>query len=386
LKAIVVGGGIGGLTATIALRRVGVEAVIFERTGEMREIGAGLALAANAIWALGKLGLADAVREIGAPVRGAEIRSWRGAVLSSLPMSELAGRAGAESVAVHRADLQALLLRELGRDVVRLGTEFVGFEQDGGGLRAFFAGDSVGRRWEERGDVLVGADGLRSAVRARLLGDGAPRYAGYTAWRAVVRPRRELFPLSAVFEYWGRGTRCLCAHVGEGRVYWAVTKNTREGDKDVPGATKDALLGLLRGWHGPIRQLIEETEEARILRTDIYDREAQGERWGEGSVTLLGDAAHPMTRDLGQGACQAVEDAVVLAECLRKETGVESALRGYEAQRADRVAKIVRGPRRMARVAQLENPLLCALRNSAVRAMPVRLQLRQLDPILGYEV
>jgi 2-polyprenyl-6-methoxyphenol hydroxylase-like FAD-dependent oxidoreductase len=165
-----------------------------------------------------------------------------------------------------------------------------------------------------------------------------------------------------------------------------VTKNTREGEKDVPSATKNALLGLLRGWHGPIRQLVEETEEAEILRTDIYDRESLGKRWGEGSVTLLGDAAHPMTPDFGQGACQAIEDAVVLAECLRKETGVESALRRYEAQRADRVGKIVRGSRRTGRVAQLENPLLCALRNSAVRAMPVRLQLWQLDPILGYEV
>jgi 2-polyprenyl-6-methoxyphenol hydroxylase-like FAD-dependent oxidoreductase len=182
------------------------------------------------------------------------------------------------------------------------------------------------------------------------------------------------------------GTRCLCAHVGGGRVYWAVTKNVREGEKDLPGATKGALLGLLRGWHGPIRQLIEATQEAGILRTDIYDREPPGERWGEGSATLLGDAAHPMTPDLGQGACQAIEDAVVLAECLRKETDIGVALRLSEAQRADRVAKIVRGSRRIGRVAQLENPLLCALRNSAVKAMPLRFQLRQLDPILGYEV
>jgi FAD-dependent urate hydroxylase len=167
VRVIVVGGGIGGLSAAIALRRIGVEAGVFERADELREIRAGLALAANAIRALGKLGLADAVRGIGTPVRVAEIRSWRGEVLSRLPMSELAGGAGAESAAVHRADLQTLLLRELGGDVVRLGAEFVGFERDGAGLRAFFAG---GR--EERGDVLVGADGLRSAVRERLLGDG----------------------------------------------------------------------------------------------------------------------------------------------------------------------------------------------------------------------
>ena len=381
MRAIVVGGGIGGLTAAIALRRIGIEAVVFERAGELREIGAGLALAANATRALGKLGLADALQGIGVPARVAEYRSWRGEVLSRLPVSELAEKVGAESTAVHRADLQAVLLRELDEGAVRLGAECVGFEQESRGVRALFAGG-----WEERGDALIGADGFHSVVRARLLGDGRPRYAGYTAWRAVVTPGRELFPAGAVFEYWGRGTRYICAQVGEGRVYWAVSKNAREGEKDVPGATKDALLELLRGWHGPIQPLIEATEEVEILRTDIYDREPLGKRWGEGSVTLLGDAAHPMTPDLGQGACQAIEDAVVLAGCLRKEGDVGDALRLYEARRGERTAHIVRQSRRIGRVAQLENPLLCRLRNAALKAIPGRMQLRQMEPVVGYEV
>ena len=128
MKAIVVGGGIGGLTAAIALRRIGIEAVVFERAGELREIGAGLALATNATRALGKLGLADALREIGVPVGVAEFRSWRGEVLSRVPVSELAEKVRSESAAVHRADLQAVLLRELCEGAVRLGAECVGFE------------------------------------------------------------------------------------------------------------------------------------------------------------------------------------------------------------------------------------------------------------------
>jgi 2-polyprenyl-6-methoxyphenol hydroxylase-like FAD-dependent oxidoreductase len=380
LKAIVVGGGIGGLTAAIALRRIGIEAMVFERADKLREIGAGLALAANATRALGKLGLVDALREIGVPVRVAEFRSWRGEVLSRVPVSELAEKVRSESAAVHRADLQAVLLRELGEGAVRLGAECVGFEQESRGVRALFAGG-----WEERGDALIGADGLRSAVRARLLGDGGPRYAGYTAWRAVVTPGRELIPAGAACEYWGRGTRYICAQVGEGRVYWAVSKNAREGEKDVPGATKDALLGLLRGWHGPIRQLVEATEESAILRTDIYDREPLGKRWGAGSVTLLGDAAHPMTPDLGQGACQAIEDAVVLAGCLREEGDVEDTLRLYEARRSGRTAQIIRQSRRIGRIAQLEKPLLCYLRDTALKAIPSRVQLRQIEPVVGYE-
>jgi 2-polyprenyl-6-methoxyphenol hydroxylase-like FAD-dependent oxidoreductase len=328
---------------------------------------------------LHELGIAHALRGIGGTVERAEIRTWRDKVLSTIPVSQLDEKLGTRSVAVHRADLQAMLLQERGESVVQSGLEFISFEQNSTGVRAFFTG---GR--EEHCDVLIGADGLRSAVRAGLLGDGQPRYAGYTAWRAVVMPARDLFPPNVALEYWGTGTRCLCTHVGGGRVYWAVSRNAPEGEKDVAGATKDALLRLHRGWSGPIPALIEATEEPAILRTDIYDRNPPRKRWGEGRVTLLGDAAHPMTPDLGQGACQAIEDAVELARCLGyQETGVAAALGLYEARRIRRTAWIVRGSRRTGRIAQLQNPLACRLRNAALRALPLRLQMKQLEALMG---
>jgi 2-polyprenyl-6-methoxyphenol hydroxylase-like FAD-dependent oxidoreductase len=379
IKVIVVGAGIGGLSVAIALRKAGIETVVFERARELKEIGAGLSLVANATRALNELGLAGALRGLGEPVGRAEIRTWRGEVLSTISVSQLSEKVGTQSVAVHRADLQAVLLRELGEGVVRTGAECVGFEQNGAGVRAFF---NSGR--QEHCDVLIGADGLRSAVRARLLGDGGPRYAGYTAWRAVVTPKQDLFSPDVTFEYWGTGTRCLCAQLGEGRVYWAVSTNVPEGEKDVTGVTKGALLGLLRGWHGPVLALIEATEEPAILHTDIYDRDPPRKRWGEGRVTLLGDAAHPMTPDLGQGACQAIEDAVALARCLGgHETGVAAALALYEARRIRRTAWIVRGSRRTGRVVQLQNPLACRLRDAALRALPSRLQMKQLGAVMG---
>jgi 2-polyprenyl-6-methoxyphenol hydroxylase-like FAD-dependent oxidoreductase len=379
MKVIVVGAGIGGLSAAIALRKAGIETVVFERARELKEIGAGLSLVANATRALNELSLDGVLRGLGEPVGRAEIRTWRGEVLSTISVSQLSEKVGTQSVAVHRADLQAVLLRELGESVVRTGAECVGFEQNGAGVRAFFNG---GR--EEHCDVLIGADGLRSAVRARLLGDGGPRYAGYTAWRAVVTPKQDLFPPDVTFEYWGTGTRCLCVQLGEGRVYWAVSTNAPEGEKDVTGATKGALLELLRGWHGPVPALIEATEEPAILRTDIYDRDPPRKRWGEGRVTLLGDAAHPMTPDLGQGACQAIEDAVELARCLRRQEMVAAAALGfYEARRIRRTAWIVRGSRRTGRVAQLQNPLACRLRDAALRALPSRLQMKQLGAVIG---
>ncbi len=183
-KVMVAGAGIGGLTATIALRHAGFEVAVFERAPELREVGAGLLLAANAQKALGELDLAKAVARLGTPASAAEIRSWRGEVLVSIPAAELKQKVGAPSAAVHRADLQALLRRGVGERTLRLGSEVKGFEQEGkGGVRVSLAGGG-----EEYADVLAGADGLRSKVRAALFGPEKPRYAGYTAWRAVVEP------------------------------------------------------------------------------------------------------------------------------------------------------------------------------------------------------
>jgi 2-polyprenyl-6-methoxyphenol hydroxylase-like FAD-dependent oxidoreductase len=383
-KVVVAGGGIGGLTATIALRRAGFEVVVFERATELREVGAGLLLAANAQKALAKLGLAEAVARLGTPASAGEIRSWRGHVLASIPAAELEKKIGTSSAAVHRADLQALLVREVEDGTLRLGTEVEAFEQDESGVRVLFADGG-----QESADILIGADGLRSRVRAGLFGPKEPRYAGYTAWRAVVEPNEDLLPWGAGFESWGRGTRFGCAHVGRGRVYWFATANAPEGGKDAPpgspAGAKATLSHLFSGWHRPVVDLVEAAEEGTILRTDIYDRVPLGERWGTGRVTLLGDAAHPMTPNLGQGACQAIEDAVVLARCLGERGATVESLRSYERLRSDRVAMVVRRSRRVGSIGQVKNPAICWLRDRALAMIPPKAQLRQLEEVVGYE-
>ena len=382
-KLMVAGAGIGGLSAAIALRRAGFEVAVLERTPELGVIGAGLLLAANAQKALGRLGLAQQVASLGTPASAFEILSWRGRVLTGNPAGELEKRGGTPSVAVHRADLQALLMREAGEGTLRLGAEVEGFLQDEGGVTVSLAGG------EERADLLVGADGLRSRVRASLFGPARPRYAGYTAWRAVVEPEEELLPWGTGFESWGRGARFGCAHIGGGRIYWFATANAPEGEKDGypggPGGPKATLLRRFGTWHKPIGELIGAADEDAILRTDIYDREPLGGRWGRGRVTLLGDAAHPMTPDLGQGAAQATEDAVALARCLQESGPTADALRRYERLRSARAAMVVRRSRRLGRISQLENPLLCLLRDRALAMIPPKAQLRQLEEVMGHE-
>ncbi len=376
---MVVGGGIGGLTAAIALGRAGVEAAVFERAEELREIGAGISLWSNAVKALKKLGVYDAIREAGGAELGGEIRSWRGERISEITADQLRSRFGDANLALHRADLQGALLAALPQGTVRLGAEFVGFAEDGAGVVARFTGER-----EERGDLLIGADGLDSSVRAQLFGRSTPRYAGYTAWRGIADVGYGLVPDELGLNLWGRGSEFGLVSIGRGRFYWFATRNAPEGEAESAAGRKREVLDLLRGWYEPARTAVEATEESRILRNDIYDRDPL-ERWGAGRVTLLGDAAHPMTPNLGQGACQAIEDAVVLARCLGDGGEVVSSLRLYEARRIPRTADVVRRSRRVGRILQLENPLLCRLRDAVARRTSARAQLRQLETLARYK-
>jgi len=376
---MIVGGGIGGLTAAVALGRAGVEVAVFERAAELREIGAGISLWANATRALKSLDVYEEVRAAGAAEIGGELRSWRGALISEIPAEDLRARFGEANLAVHRADLQGALLVALPSGTVRLGAEFTGFAQNGEEVIARFAD---GR--EERGEVLVGADGLHSSVRAQLFGWRTPRYAGYTAWRGVAEAGEGRLPEGVGLNLWGRGSEFGLVGIGRGRFYWFATRNAPEGETESVAGRKREVLDLLTGWYEPARAAVEGTDEPKILRNDIYDRDPLAS-WGAGRVTLLGDAAHPMTPNLGQGACQAIEDAVVLARCLGVGDGISRSLRLYEDRRIRRTAAVVRRSRLVGRVTQLQNPLLCRLRDVVAKRTSARAQLRQYEEIARYQ-
>lgn len=334
---------------------------------------------ANATKVLRNLGLYEGILEVGAEI-GGEVRNWEGEKILSLPAHVLRDRFGSANLAIHRADLQKLLYDALTRGTVRLDYEFVDFEHEPEGVLARF---SDGR--EERGDVLVGADGLYSVVRKEVLGDGPPRYAGFTAWRGIVEDAEELFPEGLGLNVWGRGTEFGLSNIGRGRAYWYATANAPEAGSDVPKGRKREVTERLRGYYEPLREIVGATKEENILRTDLYDRDP-AKRWGARRVTLLGDAAHPMTPSLGQGACQAIEDAAVLAQALCGTGTVTERLRRYENERIGRTGSVVRRSRRMGKVMQTENPRICDLRDATARKIPTSLRLRLLEPVVGYEV
>jgi 2-polyprenyl-6-methoxyphenol hydroxylase-like FAD-dependent oxidoreductase len=348
-----VGGGIGGLATALALQSRGASVVVYERTRRQHQ-GVALLVWGNAMKALASLGLVDQLLAVAAPIERTRVRNPEGDLLSELPIGEWSKRAEMPSVALRRGDLVAALAAGLDDSVVHEGVELASFAQDRDGVRARFTNGA-----EDRMDALVGADGLHSVVRAQLLGSEPPRALRQQAWVGWASTPPGFLEHGIATATIGRGPRFWTAPLAQG-AFWYATLNAVVGDR------RDVLLEAFAGWHAPIRELIERTDSDAIVTTQIRDR-APVERWGEGAVTLLGDAAHASTPDLGQGACQAIESAVVLAACLDRAESIESGLRAYERARIERTATVSRLCWMTSVNSTIEDPTLCRLRDAAVR-------------------
>ena len=373
-RAIIIGAGIGGITAAIALQRAGLDVTVFERAEELREVGSGLPLWASALKALNKLELNRVLEALGAAVLAGKVRTWRGDILFDLRTEILPKSVGTLNTVVHRAELLALLLETLGEDHVQLGATCVGFTQDATGVCARFAD---GR--EVQGDVLIGADGLHSVIRAQLFGASQPRYVGYICWRGLAHITRTGLLTMA----WGKGRLFGVTSMSKDRAYWFAQFYCPEERPEEPGGRKREMLELFHDWHDPIPAVIEATAEEDILRNPIYESKPL-RHWSRGRVTLLGDAAHTMTPNLGQGACQAIEDAVELGKCLESEPDIVAALKRYERRRVRRTNIITRLARLVGWVVQWKNPLASRVRDIIIKRTPLSIKVRMLMWIIDY--
>ncbi|MBA3870794.1 MAG: FAD-dependent monooxygenase [Anaerolineae bacterium] len=380
MKAIIIGAGIGGLSTAIALRNAGVEVVIYEQASVIREVGAGLSLWPNATKALEKLGLGAALKQISVPQADGGIHDWHGKIISAASTEFIEREFGAPVIIAHRAELLAMLTEAAQGIPMHLGTRLKQYKQDGTSITAIFEN---GQR--ETADLLIGADGIKSVVRNQMLGSlHPPRYAGYTAWRAIAK-----FDYSSNADYWGeswgRGARFGLAPVSNGRVYWFAVLNAPENTPTPPEGDKAYLLNQFGNWHHPIADLINATHESVILHNDIYDVEPLT-RWTDGRVALLGDSAHAMTPNLGQGACQALEDAVALGSAIQSTSDVGLALANYQTKRMARANVIVNQSRRIGQVGQLSNPIACWLRDNLFRNLPTGMRNQQIANVVGHEI
>ncbi|MFE6921014.1 FAD-dependent monooxygenase [Nocardia sp. NPDC057663] len=359
-RVLIAGGGIGGLSTALALRRHGIEATVFETADTLRDGGAGLHLWSNGMLALAALGVADAVRDIAPAQQSCQFRTATGDLLGNWPVGEFAERYGQPTVAIGRSDLHHILRTAAEGTEIRTGATVSGYRHDRDGVTVEFADGST-----ERGELLIGADGVHSAVRRTLAGPEPARYTGYIAWRGAATVGPDVVSPGTFCALFGHGTRFTYYDIAPGRTYWMSVANGAPGGRDGDGVV-DMLLERHRDWPAPVAELLTATPEDTILRHDVVDR-APITTWGEGRVTLLGDAAHPITFNIGQGACQAVEDALVLGEHLAHATDPVTALRAYEHERMRRTAPLQRMAWRIGRMGAWENPMAIALRESFMK-------------------
>ncbi|MEU4579708.1 FAD-dependent monooxygenase [Nonomuraea sp. NPDC023979] len=368
--AIVAGGGIGGLAAALALVRAGWQVKLFEQADQIRALGAGLALAPNAVRAIDWLGLGDDLRSKGVMQGGAGLRTSRGRWLMHTHIEELKRRYGVPGYVLHRSDLMAMLTGALPDGVISTSHRVTRVDPAAGSV------DYAGPHGPgtASAEVIVAADGIHSMLRQSLFPTHpSPTYAGYVTWRGVV-------PQGAVragemTESWGRGRRFGIAPLVDGRIYWYATLGVPAGA--LTELTLDQLAERFAGWHEPIPQLLAATPPETLLRHDIYSLTAPLSTFTVGKAVLLGDAAHAVTPDLGQGACQALEDAVTLA--------TSPDLKAYDLARRPRTQHLVKVSARSGKLAQASRPATAFVRDAVAWATPTPLYMRIIDGTLSWQ-
>lgn len=361
-RSVIIGGGVGGLAAGIGLRNEGLDVRVLERRGDLQQAGFGMVLWPNGTRALQALGVLEGVREIGCELQCVEFRTPENEVLRGWSIAELAERAGTPAIAVSRSALHGVLADEA-KALIKLNSTSTAVDYDDAAATVHVLGQP-----DEHADFVIAADGVRSRTRGEMLGMPWPQYppyAGYTIWHAVIDGAGLDIPMGTFVQYLGQNSRFVCTRIDAKRVYWSALGFVPQGGAETDESFLDTVRARYRGWTNPIPSLFEATRPDQVARRDIFGGRPLP-RWGSGRLTLLGDAAHPMTTVLAQGGCMALEDAAVLAQSVRGESDTTAALRSYEQRR------IARSSSMMALISRFnpggpESGLKVAVRNKAIK-------------------
>ncbi|GAA4588867.1 FAD-dependent monooxygenase [Actinoplanes octamycinicus] len=374
---MVAGGGIGGLATAVALTRAGWTVTVHERSATGKPIGAGLILWPNAVRALHALGLDEALRARAVALPGSGVRRPDGRWLSRTRSAEVIARHGCSQLAITRADLVEMLTSALPSGCLRLGSTVTSADPGGPDRQAVVAcGDQ-----RVSADLVVAADGVNSRLRRLLLPDQPPaEYRGYVGWRALVHA--PAITVEAASETWGRAERFGVVPMGRGLVYLYATANTAAGRP--LGDELSELRARFGQWHEPIPALLDVLAPGDLLQHDIVAVHPALRRLHHGRVALLGDAAHGMEPNLGQGAGLAIEDAVVLARALADGSSTADGLAGYDRARVARVARLARQSRLLGRLTQSPSAVVGALRDGVAGLIPDRFAVRGFDDAAGW--
>ncbi|MDK0518221.1 FAD-dependent monooxygenase [Streptomyces sp. ML-6] len=381
-RAVVIGGGIGGLTTAVALHGLGWHITVLERAASLEPVGAGIALAPNAQRALDVIGLGDEMRSLAAWQGDGGMRAPNGRWLSRTDSAAAAERFGGPLVLLHRATFVDRLVARLPEGTVRTGAAARLLDPGTAGGAPAVVETAAGSM---EADLVIGADGIKSAVRGALFpAHPGPSYAGFTTWRIVVPALGRPF---SPHETWGRGALWGTQPLKDGRIYAygaaVAPAGARAADDE-----KAEMTRRFGDWHDPIPAVIAAAEPDQVLRNDVYQLIHPLPAFHRGRTVLVGDSAHAMAPSLGQGGNQSVEDALVLAHRLTTSTDLGAGLAAYTADRLPRTSAIVRRAARTARLTRLSSAPAVAVRDAlmvAVSRFGPALVLRTFDGIMDWQ-
>ena len=371
MKVLINGGGIAGLTCAIALNKLGIETEVYEAAAEIKPAGAGLVLQSNAIKALEYLGIEDKIIEAGNPVNQLAIYEANGRIIKrQRPDSKYREKFG--GIAIHRHTLHEILKSYLDDNIFFLNKRAQSFSDDGEKVVLRFDDGT-----EAEGDYLISADGINSVIRQKLVPDSKPRYAGYLCWRAVVENN---FGIKEASETWGKKGRFGIVPINENNIYWFAVITGHQFDSKLNNFTVEDIAEHFSGFHKPVSEILSSTPGSALIFNSISDLEPLN-RFAYNNVLLTGDAAHAVTPNLGQGACQAIEDMMVLHQEISVHKDLKTAFKSFEQRRLARTKFITETSRKMGAMAQSGNTLLMAIRNFLFRMIPEFVTARQLNKI-----
>lgn len=376
MKITIIGAGIAGLTTAIALKKAGIDYIIYESAATLGPVGAGLGLGANAIKAFGELGIEREVMAAGRLLESFAIKDEKGNIISRTNSIELSKQYGTDNFTIHRYNLHEVLLKHAGEENVVCGKRCVDFKRGENNITLFFDDNT-----KVTAENLIVSDGINSPLRKKLLPGSLPRYSGYTCWRGVVDDFG--FELKEACEIWGTKGRFGIVPLANNKTYWFACVNASEKNQSLKSYTTNDLYKHFSAYPAIVKDLIRQTDNSKLIWADICDLKPLS-RFAFGNILLIGDAAHATTPNMGQGACQAIEDAVVLGNLLSVNKDVAAAFKLFENRRVTRTTMIVNKSWQIGKMAQLENKVVVGLRNFLLKRMPPSFSKKQMKFL--YEV
>jgi len=373
MKILIAGGGIGGLTLAGFLQQRGISFELAEQAPAWSPVGAGIALAFNPMNLLRKLGVADRVESAGCAITGGVISNAAGKPITIADLNDIAKRRG-PTIGIHRAALHEVLVSTIDPNAISLERGILSVENRSNGVAVTFANGNTGQY-----DLVVGADGINSAVRSSLWSRVDRRYSGYTCWRLVVD---QASGVDVPWEMWGRGRRFGVVPIGPSLTYCFSTLNAPPKSEAMRTIDIDRFRELFADFGGEVPGILTALQrDDELIHGDL--EEVRLDTWVNGRVVLLGDAAHAMTPNMGQGAAMAIEDAYVLASELAADQSVETALSAYQSRRKPRVDAIQRQSWNFGRVGQWESSAARGVRNALLGVVPAAAAAKRLEAMLA---